>query len=230
MPELTRDDFQYYFVAYIDILGFSKMVESDIQTDHPNLFLTKLFNVYETTRNSFGNHQNLQVIQFSDSVVFAIPNTEENFSRFINIIGQFQYNLFSQGLLCRGGISFGKHYYNNGFLFSGGLIEAYLIERTLSRYPRIAISSSLLDWLYPRHVLPEDCHILKENDGTYFVDFIPNETHTQSADYLEKILKGNTSADISIKEKHQWLSEYFDHKTQILGLKIKKFSEPRFSI
>jgi len=229
MPEISHENFNFYFVAYIDILGFSKMVESDIKnSNNSNLFLTKLFNIYETTRQSFGTHQDLQVIQFSDSVVFAIPYSAENFPRFLNIIGKFQYNLFVQGLLCRGGISFGKHFFDNGFLFSSGLIEAYSIERTLSRYPRIAISKDLLDLLYS-HGVWLDCPILKENDGTNFVDFISDNDLTKSVEYLKKILNENTSADTSINEKHRWLCEYFDHKVQTLHAEIEKFSIPRFS-
>ena len=229
MPAVLRKSFNFYIVAYIDILGFSKMVKSDIENpESSDLFLTKLFGIYETTRQSFGNHQHLQVIQFSDSVVFAIPYTAENFPIFLNIIGQFQYNLFSQGFLCRGGISFGKHFYEDGFLFSSGLIEAYYIEKTLSRYPRIVISRDLLDLLYPHGIGP-DCRILKENDETYFVDFITNSNLTNSAEYLKTIFQNNSSNDASINEKHRWLCEYFDYKVQTTHVEIEKFSNPRFS-
>ena len=223
-----HENFKFYFVAYIDILGFSKMVDSDIKKpDNVDLFLTKLFKVYNSTQQSFGNHQNLQLIQFSDSVVFAMPFKDDNFTDFLKIVGQFQYNLFSQGLLCRGGISFGKHFYKNGFLFSSGLIEAYSIERELSRYPRIAISKNLLDLLYPSGIWP-NCQILKENDEIYFVDFLLNHDLKDSAECLKRIIIDNSSNDASINEKHRWLCEYFDHKVQIMQADVEKFSLPRF--
>jgi len=229
MPEVAHNGFNFYFVAYIDILGFSKMVNFDIENpESPDQFLNRLFKIYETTKQSFGNHENLQVIQFSDSVVFAIPYTPENFPRFLNIIGRFQYNLFSQCFLCRGGISFGKHFYAEGFLFSSGLIEAYTIEKSLSRYPRIVVSNNLLDLIYPHGIEP-DCPILKENDDTYFVDFIDSSDLTNSVKYMKKILENNVSNDASINEKHRWLREYFDYKVQMAQEEIEKFSNPRFS-
>ena len=229
MPEISNKNFEFFFVAYLDILGFSKMVESDIQNPYnSHLFFPKLFDVFKEIQSNYDGENNLQVIQFSDSVVFAIPYEKENFSRFVKTVGEFQYNLFSQGLLCRGGLSFGKHFYKDGFLFSNGLIEAYKIESNLSRYPRIVISNDLLDSLFP-HGFESEHQIVKENDNTYFIDFIPNNNLQKSAEYLYEILSKNSSSDASVNEKHRWLCEYFDYKIKTTNEEIDIFSTPRFS-
>jgi hypothetical protein len=229
MPEATRENFSFFLVAYIDILGFSKMVESDISNPTNNdLFLTKLYEIFENTRSRFSGYEKLQVIQFSDSVVFSFPNSRANVPIFLNIVKEFQFSLYERGLLCRGGVAFGKHFYNNGFLFSDGLIEAYNLEKNHARYPRIVVSKNLLYLHYPEGIEP-DCPLLKENDDTHFIDFIPPTNVANSASILRTILINNPTSDESIDEKYRWLREYLDFKIQRSDEEIIRFSNPRFS-
>lgn len=82
---------------------------------------------------------------FSDSIVITQEfDSEFSFSYFITIIAEIQYKLLTKGILVRGAIDIGKIYHDDAFVFGDGLISAYLLESTTSRFPRIIISERAL--------------------------------------------------------------------------------------
>lgn len=162
-----------HFVAFIDLLGFSDMVKHDCENpEHAHKYIDKLKNTHNSTKELKDKIENLQLIQFSDSIVLALPFHKENFSKFSKLVSDYQYSLLSSGILCRGGISYGMHHFEDDFLFSNGLIHAYLIEKDTSKTPRIVVSSDLIDLIYPeKQDIPREL-MIKENDGTYFLNYL----------------------------------------------------------
>lgn len=55
-------------------------------------------------------------------------------------------------------------------MFSQALIEAYQLEINDAIYPRIVVSQNLFDFFNPDVKSLE--HVLKENDGFWFVDYL----------------------------------------------------------
>lgn len=224
-------DLKYYFVAFLDLLGFSNMVKSDCESPPISAgFMNRLLEVHERTLNLYGSDADLDLVQFSDSVVLATPYDKKKFSNFVRIVSKFQYNLFCQGLLCRGGIAYGKHFSSGTFLFSNGLIEAYKIEREIAKYPRVVVSTDLLELLYPNGSFDGDVPLIKQNDGVVFVDFLSNGQLNDSVPYLQSILDGAQSSSPSVKEKHSWLIEYFNYKASESDFQFPEIWEPKFSM
>lgn len=234
MTHLSSYSLKFYFVAFLDILGFSDIVKHDCEspTDSDNYMrnMGKLFDIYENTLELYSSTTDLEMVQFSDSIVLAIPFSKDKFSFFIKIVSKFQYDLFSRGLLCRGGIAYGKHFLKGGFLFSNGLIEAYKIERNIAKHPRVAVSTDLIELIYKDKKLNDGIPLVKEIDDVFFVDFLANNNISNSAEYLKSILDNVTSSDISVQEKLRWLTEYFDYKAFHPNSSISKFGKPRFSV
>jgi hypothetical protein len=227
---LSSSNLNFFFVAYLDILGFSNMVKSDCESpNNSEKYMDNLFEIYEHTRNLHDNSSELDIIQFSDSIVLTMPFSKDQFSIFIKIISKFQYNLFCNGIICRGGIAYGKHFAKEGFLFSAGLINAYNIESEIARYPRIVVSNDLIDLIFKNGVFVEDIPLLKEYDDAFFVDFLENTDLNEAADKLNLILEKNEPTNTSIKEKQRWLSEYFDFKASQSDSTITKVGKNRFS-
>lgn len=149
------------------------MVKRDCESPpNSNSYIAKLFDIYKNTATIHKNGTDLEIIQFSDSTVFSLPYSKGDFSTFLNIVSTFQYDLLTQGLLCRGGIAYGKHFYSDGFLFSNALIEAYKIEKYFAKYPRVVVSKDVLDLIYTNFTFEEDAPLIKENDDLIFVDFL----------------------------------------------------------
>lgn len=213
---------EFHFVAFIDLLGFSDMVKHDLEAPNgQEKYVQKLFEIHSSTLalQETGFHVNL--IQFSDSIVLSTEYNPRNFDAFLNIIGQYQYNLFCKGILSRGGIAYGKHFFENGFLYSMGLIEAYRIESKIAKYPRIVISTDLFDLIYSDQSYTRIAPIMKENDDLFFIDYLEHGRIEENCKYLNEILK--TAVSPEVKEKHLWLLDYFIEKYPESDLKRNRF-------
>lgn len=225
MQSANEFNLDYYFVAFIDLLGFSFMVKSDCEAPRgTEIFINKLIDAHKHTLALNSKLFNLNLLEFSDSVIFAIPFKKEEFNKFINIISIYQYKLFCEDILCRGGVAYGKHFYKEGFLFSNGLIEAYNIERSVARYPRIVISKDLIELINIEKSPITHSLLIKENDGAIFIDFFKNGQREDISIHLKNILTTNNNIDPSVKEKHRWLREYFIYK---FG-PFSQYDQPRF--
>ena len=227
---LSSLNLKFFFVAYLDILGFSNMVKSDCEfPNNSKKYMDNLFEIYESTKNLHSVSSELDIMQFSDSIVLTMPFSKDQFPFFIKIISNFQYDLFCKGIICRGGIAYGKHFAKERFLFSAGLINAYNIEREIARYPRIVVSNDLIDLIYKDGNLAESIPLLREYDDAFFVDFLENTDLNEAVDKLSLILEKTETTSTSVKEKQRWLSEYFDFKISQSNSSITKVGKIRFS-
>lgn len=146
-------------VAYIDILGFKEMIAN---TSHLPVFALRFIKKFiDLFCHSVNEHyinietneeiydENLpKATMFSDSIVISQPITELDYPLFIELIAQLQYGLFSKGILVRGGISYGKLYHDENYLFGEGLIKSYLFESKYADYPRILVDTALIEEIH----------------------------------------------------------------------------------
>jgi len=148
-----------YIVAFIDILGFKNIVSDYFSSKNKQSFITleKALQASEEFAIDFSrNHLkqfNIDVLykQFSDCVSISIPINGKTgddflgiFGAFINIVRLYQYILFDNNILVRGGISIGQHIENDNMIFSEALIQAYKFESEKAIYPRILIDMQLI--------------------------------------------------------------------------------------
>lgn len=212
------------YVAFLDVLGFSNMVQSDAANNDQS-FLMKLFKCHQSAAQIFSDDPNCSVTQFSDSIVIAKPYDASAFSWFVTRVAEYQRLLLDEELLCRGGVAVNKHFSNGSFTFSAGLIDAYRVESKTARYPRVVISSDVLDLVFPdMNEIPKN--IIKEDDGLYFIDYIGITKRKRSARLLNSIRNVVQdllqSKDASIREKGLWLAEYADSVIET-SLSMPKF-------
>lgn len=221
-------DLKQNYVAFLDVLGFTQMVESDIKSGN-HAFLSKLFKCHQDAGHIFNDDPNCSITQFSDSIVIAKPYDANSFDSFATRVAQYQRLLLDNGLLCRGGIAVNKHFSNGSFTFSAGVIEAYRVESQAARYPRVVVSADVIDLVYPdQKKIPS--LLVKEDDGLLFIDYIgitkavrPAKLKSSVQHLVTELLAGKTA---SIREKGLWLAAYSD---SILGsnLRLPKFSGRR---
>jgi len=205
-----------HFVAFIDILGFSEMVRSDCESSEPPRFLQLLYNSHLQAIGLFGKDLQADLIQFSDSIVFSKPFDLSKIEGFVDAIATWQKSLLLNGLLCRGGISFGKHFMKDKFLFSKAMIDAYFIENSLARFPRVVVSNDLLQ-LTNTTIKINPNKLLKEDDGATFVNYLQWTDETEKNQLKEAVARLTNEVDklsSSVQEKLRWLTRYADH---ILG-------------
>lgn len=201
-----------YFVAFIDLLGFSSMVSHDCESpETAQKYIDKLKATHKKTKELKNEIDGLQLTQFSDSIVLALPYKKESFEDFSRLVATYQYELLQNGILCRGGISYGMHHYEDDFLFSSGLIHAYNIEKDVSVNPRIVVSKDLIDLLYTApHLIPKEI-LTKESDGSYFINYLSNRDPQESWRSVNNIIPNNLAESPSIRGKQIWLINYYNH-------------------
>lgn len=213
-----------HFVAFVDLLGFSEMVRSDCESAGAPKHLEVLYDAHLRAVTSLGKDLEAGLIQFSDSIVFSRPFDLNSLGKFILAIAAWQKSLLCDGLLCRGGVTFGKHFLKDRFIFSKGLIDAYHLEKNEARYPRIAISRDLLELAIPEGG-NASLRVLREHDGVTFIDYLGFESQVERealVQSVERILGESPDGVASVQEKMRWLASYADYK---LGT---NFSGPRF--
>ena len=156
-------NYQQKYVIYLDILGFSKKIESkncDYILDILRVF-RKEINLnnfieelpfreihnqdgflyvdisFEDPKKICGDDFNCT--SFSDNVVISI-NPEQITAR-INVIRfciSLQFELLMKGVLIRGGLSYGDIYHESDIVFGKALVDAVAIEKKI-KYPLIGI-------------------------------------------------------------------------------------------
>jgi hypothetical protein len=221
----AQTQLRQHFVAFLDVLGFSEMVEADVLGDTQEN-LSKLFRCHQSAAVVFRDDVNCQIIQFSDSVVISMPYDASRFEWFASRVGDYQRLLLDERLLCRGGIAVNKHFSNGSFTFSAGLIQAYRVESHSARYPRVVVSPDVQELVYPdRTATPP--FLLREDDGLLFVDYL-GLTRRRKPKLLERAVAEvvktlAASKSPSVREKGLWLAHYSDAVLET------NHAQPRFS-
>lgn len=201
-----------YIVAFIDLLGFTAMVQHDCERpNQDHHYIEALYAIHLKTKELKKTIPGLEITQFSDSVVLAIPYSQVNYIKVVEVISNYQYELLCSGILCRGGVSYGKHFSTEDFLFSNGMIDAYKIESTIASTPRVIISKELIDLVYPACELAISDHLILESDGLYFVNYMANGNAANNWVAICKSIPDQLSGVPSVRSKQIWLIDYYNH-------------------
>lgn len=164
---MKNNNIKECFVAFVDILGFSAMVQND-QGTGKNLAIIK--EAISTATKQLKQRQadlghpyhfwydEFKVKSFSDCFCFSIPlefengekDYKQNFVAFYVWLKVFYNQMLKSGFVCRGGINQGWHYIDDDLIFSKALIDAYLLESKQATHPIIMIHPELIDQLIKR--------------------------------------------------------------------------------
>lgn len=220
MTLIEQIELDYSIVAFVDILGFSNMVKSDCENKSDSI---KYFKVLREINKETREIGDCNITQFSDSVIFSLPLSQENYIKMLKVLAEYQQKLLYQRIICRGAIAYGKHYKEDDFMFSQALIEAYQLESKDAIYPRIIISKNLLEYFKPAIESPP--YLIKEKDSFYFVDYLRNADKELSLERLKEFDSSLHSQSLVVKEKYYWLYRYWEFKFS----DILPFLPPQFT-
>lgn len=227
--------FEDYYCAFLDILGYKEKM---------NLFFQNKYNLYgrvqramhgagvETTPGDTPDGIVTRI--FSDSIILTAPKKDVHIGIVLNYIGQLVFWFGMEGLFLRGGLSCGKLLEDFGneesfsFLASEGLAKAYRME-TQAVFPMVEIDESLLPDIH------DDRHIVK-NDNKYMLNYVRyfiGEFATNENDVIAEIQeiidKKNTITDAHVKEKYEWIINYYLWFVSESQRKYGKFDLSKFA-
>lgn len=155
-------------VAFVDILGFTNLIK-EYDKGHKHEILTDLHEAVHSSvkvlQNSFQSTNNysrqwdakkyLEVKLFSDCLCISTPVKHESltfyyhFRFFYMYLATYQLVLMQKGYFVRGGLTIGSYYSDDKMIFSGGLVEAYELEKDHAKTPRILVADKLLERIKP---------------------------------------------------------------------------------
>lgn len=198
-------DLTLRIVGFVDLLGYKAMVMHDSEASPgATQYVDRLYKISKTMKNHVD--ASIEFKFFSDCIVLSTDVSFESFVRLCSTCRSLQCGLLEEEILSRGGISFGKHFSDEDFLFSRGLVDAYLLEIEKARTPRIVISPDLIELYRGRDV----SFLVKERDGLSFVDYLDAQQKDQIAISQKLIDRGVQNP--ALAEKLIWLGEYVNFR------------------
>ena len=148
---------KYSVVSFIDILGYTDLVNSAGTRQESQSLLIRLHRALQASREHVDPKRSDDTLTklskkdlsafsaFTDNIVIGHPihdDGEIELGRIFNDLSYFQMLMAMEGFFVRGAIAIGDLYMDDITVFGPGLIEAYEAETTLARDPRIVLGPS----------------------------------------------------------------------------------------
>jgi hypothetical protein len=138
-------------VAFLDILGFSELVERSQNDARFFDQLERALRIVERHGRAWAREFNTEPPldlgfhshAFSDCIVLSQRGSA--LTPLLVHTSQLAMALLSLGVLVRGGIAQGLLYHDDAIAFGPALVEAYHLESRSAKFPRILVSQSVYD-------------------------------------------------------------------------------------
>jgi len=152
MKEITLK-YEERYVAFLDILGFEKMVH-DNNTEAINSYLKSVSEGVKSANDVYFNDKKrtIESIIISDSIILSIEKNKDYSESLLELlqlcisVAMIQTILAEKNIWLRGGISCGDTHFDqsNHQIIGPAYIAAYNIEQNISKYPRVALDSKII--------------------------------------------------------------------------------------
>lgn len=237
IPKLRRS-----VVGFVDILGYQDLVQSASNKEKSQALLVRLHSALRSSREHVDPNRSEDMYQrlqdkdistfraFTDNIVIGYPIRDEGeieLSRIFNSVSYFQMLMAMEGFFVRGAIAIGDLYIDDIAVFGSGLIEAYKAETELARDPRIVLASSA-ELEINRHLehygrdahATHSCHLLKDSDGQYFVNYLDTVIAENGYFYEKQLVAHKCSIEEKLLElrsrpavwsKYLWAANYHNY-------------------
>jgi hypothetical protein len=164
------------YVAFVDILGFGSIVNQSQSSPAQTKKLVELLeSVTKTIPTAIDTIEDddYRVQAFSDCIVLSEKATRTGLLHLLATVSAHSVALLGSRILIRGGIAKGLLYHSQNVVFGPAMLEAYRLEQTIARYPRVVVDKSThLD--YKKFNIHKDespiVRLSQSEDGPIFVD------------------------------------------------------------
>jgi hypothetical protein len=217
----TTIEYQQSFVAFLDILGFRKMVIDSQNNQEILKILVDSLSICgafpsgaKEATGSSGQRRAISIQSrfFSDTLVFFLQEKPEDIAQLFLMIRYLQDRLWEKGLCLRGAITLGGMYWEDSkdlnITVGPGLIEAHKLESEIAIYPRIIVSEELYTYINNKNIKADPFggglraqkpdallkdYIKQDADGVHFLDLLNSEILRTNDEVLESLTDGKFS-------------------------------------
>lgn len=217
---MRKIEYTHYCVAFLDILGFKNLVGTEDASTIHSIF-SNIRHAKKLIRGISGEDtwwaqmgKKTKIYFFSDSIVIAIPMSEPMALELVaSNCMLLQHTLWYYGLptWVRGGIAIGDLYCGNSEIFGPALIDAYILEETVAKYPRIVMHESTyqagIDNTDNRQdiiFVSQQPNELRMVETLKYFDYEPQRSRVLQS--IRDTMQKETNP--SIREKFHWVIEY----------------------
>lgn len=219
---------QRYF-AFVDILGFSDLIR---QSENGKVEVGVVHQLLEIVHKPdqgdgfvvLGSDFRSQSI--SDAVAISTASNENGLLHALHALKELSLRMLEKGYFVRGALVHGGLFHEKQTVFGPALLEAYRLESSVARFPRIMINRDVIDRVQMSGRKQEfSAYIDQAADGPYAVNLFHGITdaehptrQTRLLPVLEEISarveqRLNEAVDNpSHFEKAQWFARYWNSK------------------
>lgn len=227
------------FIAFLDVLGFKKMVMSQ-EYKKINFYVNEvefMVSNFEKIIKENGIDVKIGYIIISDSIIISAEKAKE-FTENIFIlsilcttIGTLQAHLSVQDIWLRGAISSGQAYFDSekNQVIGKAYIDAYLIESELLSNPQVVLDNKIINDFKlssPGELIKQINNFDKDfttlhnwktdnyikKDFPLFIDYYQYYSNYKDLKIIEEVVSNiekNVSSDIRLYSKFKWVANYF---------------------
>jgi hypothetical protein len=233
------------YVAFLDILGFSDIVrQSGSSPGQAKQLISILKNIAKAnvvygSDDLVEEKDDFRAQSFSDCIVLSENASPKGLFRLLAAVTTLSFDLLSNGIFARGGIAKGDLHHSDTVVFGPAMLEAYRLESTIARYPRIlADKATHLDYQQPQFAAI--CQTYKrcpklafDADGPPYLDVLQicRNIEPEWEEDIEKCrIEIQKALDASVYEpKHfeklRWLTIYWNTVALDRGAPLVKFPQ-----
>jgi len=228
------------FCVFMDVLGFSEHIASSFRDGNGQLALDRFYEVFTQqlkatfNRKVEGEYRSWDVKVFTDNIVLGYAfdswHAEPEFASVADKVGTYQLLMTLENFFIRGAISVGDLFLDENTAFGPPLLEAYRLEATRARDPRVILSRDVVDYVrkhtgfygHPSYA-PQTRMVLLDADGEVFVhylhylmdwdDYAPFINAESLAQHKENVitnLEAHRGAP-KVWAKYQWVANYHNY-------------------
>lgn len=235
-----KEKLQDRFVAFIDVMGFSNLVNRDSVADLESYFIT-VTDVLNKIRIDKGQIESLLI---SDAIILISPSGLKGLKDLLIAVRRIQSALLWRKILLRGAISYGQVFYDrrDNIIVGKGFIKAYLLEQE-AVYPRVIVDPAIVKIIaddkegFLRAIHKgianeyDDNLVYKHQDGTLlrddciFVDYANKTVLLSSINgnikKVHETIAKNMYSDQRLYSKYVWLRDYFLERLRLINSAIE---------
>jgi hypothetical protein len=233
------------YCAFVDILGFTGALRELNRGSMSYVELREILKSVHAAPPEFlaiTEDHDLKVQSISDAVCLSTACTPGGLSHLLYGLEMLTFELLRKGFFLRGGIVRGKLYHDDQMVFGEALVEAYRLESTVARFPRIMIASTVRndadDFENNEGVRLKLLQFIQQaDDGPYYLHALRSmplevEDNKDTASYYNDIAQQiqrrfNDAVDNPHHfEKVQWFARYWNNVIRTKQSTITKIVGP----